>query len=87
MNKAHVEHSVGFVEHKDFNTIQAERIALDQIEKPPGRRDQNVDAILQRADLSAQWHAADCERTADAQMTAISPETFQDLTGQLARRA
>ena len=51
VDEAHVEHAVGFVEHQTFDLVEAQRIALDEIEQAARRGDQNVDAVEQRADL------------------------------------
>ena len=62
VDEAHVEHAVGFVEHEAFDLAQAQRVALDQIEQPAGRRDQNVDAVEQARTCAAHRHAADRQR-------------------------
>ena len=87
VDEAHIEHAVGLVENETFNVVQAERIALDQIEQPAGRGDQDIDAIEQRANLAAHRHAADRQRAFDAQMTAVGAEAVEDLAGQFAGRA
>ena len=66
VDEAHIEHAVGLVENETFNVVQAERIALDEIEQPAGRGDQDIDAIEQRANLAAHRHAADRQRAFDA---------------------
>ncbi len=87
VDEAHVEHAVGFVEHEAFDAAETKRIALNEIEQPARRGDQDIDAIEQRADLRAHRHAADRQRALDAQMPAIGAETVEDLAGQFARRA
>ena len=87
VNEAHVEHAVGFIEHETLDLAETKRIALNEIEQPAGRSDQNVDAVEQRADLLSHRHTADRERRAEPEMAAISAEAVEDLTGQFARRA
>ena len=62
VDEAHVEHPVGFVEHEELDVAETKRIALDEIEQPARRGDENVDAVEQRADLRAHRHAADRQR-------------------------
>ena len=45
VDEAHVEHAVGFVEHEEFDLAEPQRVAADEIEQAPGRRDQDVDAV------------------------------------------
>ena len=72
---------------KHSTLVEAKRIALNEIEQPAGRGDQNVDAVEQRADLRAHRHAADRQRRLEAQMAAIGAEAVEDLAGQFAGRA
>ncbi len=46
-NEAHVEHAVGFVDDEDFDAGEQQLAALEMVEQPAGRCDQNVDAALQ----------------------------------------
>ena len=87
VDEAHVEHSVGLVEHETFDLAQAQRIASDEIEQPAGRCDENVNAVKQRANLPAHRYAADRQRRPQAQVAAVRAEAVEDLAGQFARRA
>ena len=58
-NEAHVEHSVGFVEHEYLHLRQIHRALLREIEQSTGRRHQDVAAASQRADLRVDVHAAE----------------------------
>ena len=62
VDKAHVEHPVGLVEHETFDLAEAERIASDEIEQPARRGDENVHTVKQRANLAAHRDAADRQR-------------------------
>ena len=46
VDEAHVEHAVGFVEHEDFDAIEADGAALHEVEQASGRRHQDVDAVV-----------------------------------------
>ena len=51
VDEAHVEHAVGFVEHEDFDAVEADGTVLHEVEQASGCRDQDVDAAGERADL------------------------------------
>ncbi len=51
VNKAHVQHAIGLVEHETFDLIEPERIAFDQIDETARRGDQDVNAVEQGANL------------------------------------
>ncbi len=87
VDEAHVEHSVGFVEHKVLNLAKPQRVAAEEIEQAARRRDKHVDAVHQRTDLPAHRYTADRQRGADANMTAVGLETVEHLAGEFARRA
>ncbi len=87
VDESHVEHTVGFVEHETLDAAEAQRIAFDEIEKPAGRGDEDIQAGKQCADLRAHRHAADHQRGSDPQMTAVSAEAIENLARQLAGRA
>ena len=57
--KAHVEHLVGLVEHRDAQGRQVERAAFQMIAQPAGRADDDVRAACQCAALLHRVHAAD----------------------------
>ena len=60
--------------------------ALDQVEQTARRRDQDVDAALQRLDLAAVAQATDDGAEAKAEAVAIGLEAARDLDGELAGR-
>ena len=84
MDEAHVEHAVGFIEHQDLDPIETQRMALHEIEQAARSRNQHVDAVLERAHLPADRHAADRERGCDAQVAPVGVEAVEDLSRQLA---
>ncbi len=45
VDETHVEHAVGFVEHETFDAVKPKRVALDEIEEPARRGDENIDAV------------------------------------------
>ena len=42
VNEPHVEHAVGFIEHKEFKRLQGDRLLANQVEQAPRSRHQNV---------------------------------------------
>ncbi len=87
VDEAHVEHAVGFVEHEGLHAVEAQPVALHEIEQAAGRGDQHIDAVHERAHLLAHRHAADRQRCCDPQMPSIGPEAVEDLRRQFTRRA
>ena len=86
VDKAHVEHPVGFIEHEKFDLAETQRVARHEIEQASGRGDEHVDAVLQRANLRAHRHTADHQRGTGADVAAVSAEAVEYLAGQLACR-
>ena len=88
MDEAHVEHAVGFVEHQTFDIAEPKRVALDEIEQPAGRGDQNVDAVERARGPALPIGTPPIASAAlMLQMAAVGAEAVEDLAGQFARRA
>ena len=49
--KAHVEHLVGFVEHRGLELAEVERAALEMVAQPPRRADHDMGAVREAAAL------------------------------------
>ena len=52
LGEAHVEHLVGLVEDDGGDVAEPQAAAVEQVERPAGRRDDDVDAGLQGAQLA-----------------------------------
>ena len=61
--------------------------AVDEVEEPAGRGDENVDAARELALLLADRHAAEHDGGREPQVAAIGAEAVGDLAGELAGRA
>jgi hypothetical protein len=85
-DEAHVQHAVGFIDHQHVAAVEHDLAALEQVHQPPGRRDQHINAALQRLHLIAHLHAADQQRHLEIMVLAIFLEILGDLRGQFARR-
>ena len=51
LGESHVEHLIGLVEHDDSHRTEMNRLAADVIERATRRRDHDIHAALERADL------------------------------------
>jgi hypothetical protein len=85
-DEAHVEHAIGFVDHQHLDVVQQHLAALEVVEQPARRGDQHVDALLERALLIVETHAADQQRHAELVVLAVHVEVLGDLGSKLARR-
>ena len=77
---------VGLVQHRDLDAVKRGGVAIEQIDQPPGRRNDDVDAAAHPVDLATDRHAAIDGRDAHAERLAERREHIGDLTGQLAGR-
>ena len=85
-DEAHVEHAVGFVEHKELNRRQGYMALVHQIEQAARRGDNKVDATAHHGNLRCLADAAENHGRAERQMAAIGLDAVADLHGELARR-
>ena len=87
VNKAHVEHAIGFVQNQHFDLVEAQRALIDKIEQAAGRCHEHLGATRERAHLPVDRHAADGEFDRERpNMPAIDAEAVRDLAGQFACR-
>ena len=85
MDKAHVEHPVGFVEDKRLNQTQIDKALIAQVVETARRGNEHVCASLQRFDLWGLSHAAEDNRTAHGQVFTVLVKILADLQRQLTR--
>ena len=86
VDKAHVEHPIGLVEDQHFDVRQVHEALLHQVQQPPGRGDQDVDAVVQGPHLRRLAHAAVNRGLPHGGIAAVSLETLADLQCQFAGR-
>ncbi len=85
MDEAHVQHPVRFVEHQDFQVVEAHRFLLIEIQQPAGGRHQDVHATAELVDLRVDLDPAEHHRRAHRrQVLAVQGDAFRHLGGQLA---
>ena len=85
-DKPHVEHAVSLVDHQQVASGEQDLAAFEQVHQPARRRDQYVDAFVERLDLIAHLHAADQQRHLEVVVLAVLLEILGDLRGEFARR-
>jgi hypothetical protein len=82
--KAHVEHAIGFVEHKHAHIVQRKRAAFKMVDQPAGRGDDDGRSAAQGIDLRTVRHTSDHERAVQVAAQALRPQLR--LLGKLAGR-
>ncbi|MNE30336.1 hypothetical protein D3C80_1238440 [compost metagenome] len=88
VDKAHVEHAVGFVEDQVVEAVELEGALAQVFEDAPRGADDDMRAMLQRADLRAEGHAAAQGQHLDVVGAARQQADFLGhLVGQFAGRA
>ena len=85
-NEAHVEHAVGLVDHQQLDAGEQQPSALEMVEQPTGRRDEDVDAAGELGILVVERHPADHQRDVELLPGAVLFEAFLHLGGEFARR-
>ena len=85
-NKPHVEHSVGFVEHKELDVSECLLAAADDVEKPARGCDHDVGTLLKRLDLGTLADSAEDGGHGQGKMLGIGTDILLDLDDKLARR-
>ena len=81
VDEAHVEHAIGFVKHEHLKLRQVDATALEMVDQPTGRRDEQVDTTGELAILHRVRRAA---VDADDPYTQILP-VLHRLRGDLLR--
>ncbi len=84
VDKAHVEHAVGFVQHQNFDLGQVNRVLVFQIQQTARRCHQDVDAAAQLHHLRVDADAAEHHQRTQVQVLAVGTHVFADLRGQFA---
>jgi hypothetical protein len=70
-DEAHVEHAVGFVQHQELDAGEVERALADVVEQAARGGDEDVDPLLQRADLRVDVDAAEHHQRGQRQVLAV----------------
>ena len=86
MDKAHVEHAVGLVEHDGLDVVELDGAALHVVAQAARCRDDDLRVLFERVDLLADGRAA--VQAHDAHTRKVDAKVAQlrrDLHGELAR--
>ena len=86
VDKTHVEHAVGLVEHQNLYLAQIKRALARMVQQPAGRSHQNVHATAQLVNLRAHADTAKHDHRGQFQVFAINAYAFFNLRRQLTRR-
>ena len=65
MYKAHIKHTVCFVQNKILNIIQSYMSLIHQIEQTPRSSNQNIDSFMQHIHLRTLIHASEDDPVTD----------------------
>src|SRR5690606_33682992 len=84
VNKAHVEHTVGFVQHQELDRIKADGVLLVQIKQTTGASHQHIHTTTQGNHLRVNADATKYHGRAQLQVFAVFGDVFADLGGQFA---
>ncbi|MPM77983.1 hypothetical protein SDC9_124993 [bioreactor metagenome] len=83
VDKAHVQHAVGFVQNKDFQLGQVHKALLQQVQQAAGGGREDVYPLLELAHLGRLAHAAENHGAAQGEVLAVGVDAFPYLKGQL----
>ena len=87
LEKAHIQHPVGLVQHNGLDFVQADGLAVVVIHQPPRRRHHDLGLALQLLDLAADARAAVQHRHPNAlEIGQQPPQLVADLDGKLPGR-
>ncbi|MNS67590.1 hypothetical protein D3C72_1008450 [compost metagenome] len=85
VDEAHVQHAVGFVQDQHLDLAQVEHALLLQVEQAAGGGHEDVDALLELADLRVHAHAAEDHGGVQLQVLAVRTHRLFDLGREFAR--
>ena len=86
-DEAHVEHAVGLVDDQHLHVVEVQDVPLVEIEEAAGRRDHQVDRLVDELFLLlVVVHAAEDRQRVERAVAADFLRLLRDLHDQLARR-
>ena len=83
MHKAHVQHPVGLVQHKDLEVRQVDMALSDKVVQTARAGDEDVHALSDGLHLRGLTHAAEDDGAAQFEVLAVGVEALADLESQL----
>ena len=82
VDKAHVQHPVGLVQHENLQGTQGDKTLVVEVHQPPRGGHQDVNPLFQGLHLGVLAHPAEDDGVARLQVFAISVKALADLDGQ-----
>ena len=82
VDKAHIQHPVGLVQHEDLQLAEVQQLLLVEVDETAGGGHQNIHAPADGVHLGGLAHAAEDHRRAQAEVFAVSLDALLDLEGQ-----
>ena len=82
VNEAHVEHTICFIQHQNFDVIQFYRVLMFQVEQTARRGHQDIDTTAQFHHLRIDAHAAKHHQRTNVQVLAVVAHVFANLRGE-----
>ena len=83
MHKAHIQHPVGFVQHKDLKVRQVDEALPDQVVEPSRAGNEDVYPLFERFHLRCLPYAAKNDGAAQLEILAVGVKALADLQGKL----
>ena len=84
VDKAHVQHAVGFVQNQHLDSRQVHETLACQIQQTAGSGDQNVHAFFDTGNLWLHANATEDDCGIDIHVFGVAAQVFFNLSGQLA---
>jgi len=84
VDKAHVQHAVGFIQDQHFQVIELHRVLLIQVQQASWCGHQHIATATQALHLRIDLHATEYHAGRQWQVLAVSGDAFRHLGGQLA---
>ena len=86
IDKAHIQHAIGLVQHQHFQAGEIHAAPLHMIHQAPGGRHQQIQRLLQQTHLRRIRHAAHHAAVGDLAVAAELADIVVDLHGQFPGR-
>ena len=87
VDKAHIQHPVGFVQNKDLNVGEVQQPLPHQVVQAARAGNEDVHALFQGCDLRSLTHTAKDDGAAQGQILAVGFKALADLQSQLPGRS
>ena len=84
VDEAHIQHTVGFVQHQNFDVIELHRVLVFQIQQTPRRCHQHVHAAAQLHHLWVNAYPAENHQRTNVEVAAVFTHVLANLGRQFA---